>query len=272
MDTLVDFNLRGTIFRTLVSTAQNSGYLVDVINKYPIRPGKPYFIDRSARLFDEILNFLVDSNYKFERKYKHELDFYQIKYDESRLTGSNERFKFNLRGTIFETTKETIEKSEFLRALINGKFSPPDDNGAYFIDRSAKLFDKVLNFLSDPNYEFNMKNKHELDFYCVNYEENDLYNGNGILEQILDNSKILSTMMERYEKDLHNKDKILMKILENTETNNKVLKGVLENTENIENNQSRVNEMIRLLFKMLGLKNSKKMNRDCYDGDEYDGC
>ena len=85
------------------------------------------------------------------------------------------RVKFNLRGTVFETTTTTIQKSEFLCALVSGKFSPPDDDGSYFIDKSAKLFDRVLNYLSNVNYPYPEKYKSELDFYCINYDEEELH-------------------------------------------------------------------------------------------------
>jgi hypothetical protein len=80
--------------------------------------------------------------------------------------------KFNVGGQIFETTTSTIQRSHYLRTLINGQFSE-NINTTIFIDRSARLFEHVLCFLRNPEYDYPSKHRSELDFYGVEHNISD---------------------------------------------------------------------------------------------------
>ena len=57
-----------------------------------IEPDSTNFImnDRSKKVFKHILSYLQDKQYPFPRKYKYELDFYDIDYDEKNLYNCHE--------------------------------------------------------------------------------------------------------------------------------------------------------------------------------------
>jgi len=192
------FYVRGVVFPVSVEIIKKSKYLSELITDKSKEYAKVnnFRIDRSPKLFEHVLNYLTDDNYPFKRKYKSELDFYQIEYDESKLYPPNDkkevnnkasngkRFTFNLRGKKFTTTHDTIQKSEYLKALVSGKFSPPDEDGSYFIDRDSKLFREVLKFITMKDYLFEKKYKDELDFYAIEYSDNQLHDNNQILINI----------------------------------------------------------------------------------------
>jgi len=58
--------------------------------------------------------------------------------------------KLNVGGQLFETTKDTLMKSDYFKAFLsNWTFGE-----TIFIDRSARLFDHVLCLLRDPSYHY----------------------------------------------------------------------------------------------------------------------
>lgn len=64
----------------------------DILNKIPMlknfmldSPEGPYIIYRSPVLFEHVLSFAIDDTYKYPAEYYTELDFYDIKYDKSKL-------------------------------------------------------------------------------------------------------------------------------------------------------------------------------------------
>jgi hypothetical protein len=60
------------------------------------------------------------------------------------------RVKLNIGGIRFETTLDTVtrEKPTFLSSLVDGLFmQEPEEDGSYFIDRSPRYFDIVLDYL-----------------------------------------------------------------------------------------------------------------------------
>jgi len=122
------------------------------------------------------------------------------------------RFVFNVGGTKFMTTPTTIERSEYLKTLVSGKFSPPDEDGSYFIDRNPKLFEQVLEFLRNPGSQIKSKYKKELDFYCIDYTENDVYDHKETYRMKLsDNINSLNDkldMLIKLEKENNNNNKI----------------------------------------------------------------
>ena len=81
----------------------------------------------------------------------------------------NETIKFNVGGTLFETTFGTIKHSSFLNALCDIKWG--ENKEPIFIDRDSKHFKHVLAFLRDYRYPFPLKLYYELDFYGIKYNE-----------------------------------------------------------------------------------------------------
>lgn len=78
---------------------------------------------------------------------------------------SSDRIRLNVGGTIFETTRATIEPSEMLTAMIDRWQGDGDDDACPFIDRCPKKFTHVLNYLR--GYEISENYLHELDFYGI---------------------------------------------------------------------------------------------------------
>lgn len=83
--------------------------------------------------------------------------------------------KLNIGGTIFETTRDTLSRSQYFSSLFN-RWNRDDGETSlhetpYFIDRSAILFEHVLCLLRDPSYPFPPDNYSELDFYGIEYEK-----------------------------------------------------------------------------------------------------
>jgi hypothetical protein len=81
-------------------------------------------------------------------------------------------------GTIFKTTKQTLQGSSYFRSLFDRWDYKATDEKPYFIDRSGILFEHVLSFLRNPEYSFPLNDLlniyHELDFYGINYDKDAL--------------------------------------------------------------------------------------------------
>ena len=61
----------------------------------------------------------------------------------------------NVGGRLFATKIETLlkYKNSMLGEMFNGENTPDKDkDGCYFIDRSGKYFDHILNYLRDGSY------------------------------------------------------------------------------------------------------------------------
>lgn len=86
------------------------------------------------------------------------------------------RVKFNVGGTYFETTIETLKKSEVLSAhalrwngssLGSSSSSNDANNNIIFLDRNPKAFSHVLEYLRNPSYPIKEKYYSELDYFCI---------------------------------------------------------------------------------------------------------
>ncbi|CAL2033954.1 unnamed protein product [Caenorhabditis brenneri] len=67
------------------------------------------------------------------------------------MTSTTEIVKLNIGGTIFQTTKSTLTKYDgFFKTMLETDVPMiKDDYGAFFVDRSPKHFDTILNFMRD---------------------------------------------------------------------------------------------------------------------------
>ncbi len=104
------------------------------------------------------------------------------------MNGITERFEINVGGTIFVTTRDTLNKSEFLYALLNHS----EIDNILFIDRDPTGFKHVLRFLRDNRYNIPNKWRIELDFYCPNVESKEKTN-------FIDTSNYNSMIFKRIE-------------------------------------------------------------------------
>lgn len=75
----IRLNVGGQIFETTKETLLFSDYFKAFLTNWT--HDKEIFIDRSPKLFEHVLCLLRDPSYPYPKKYKGELDFYQIKYD-----------------------------------------------------------------------------------------------------------------------------------------------------------------------------------------------
>ncbi len=73
------------------------------------------------------------------------------------------RIKLNVGGKHFETTRETLELSNYFKTYINRWKNKSSDE--IFIDRDGKIFTHILCLLRNPNYSFPSKYLDELEFY-----------------------------------------------------------------------------------------------------------
>jgi len=76
----------------------------------------------------------------------------------------SDRIQLNVGGTHFETTRQTLEQIPYFNAIL-ARWNQEE----IFVDRSAYGFDHILNLIRNPTYEFPRQYKHELDFYCLEY-------------------------------------------------------------------------------------------------------
>ena len=85
--TIITLDVGGTIFKSTVDTLIKSGYFSALLNSdhWNFDTSKPYFIDRSAMLFEHVLSYLRNPNYPYPAEHIGELDFYGIHYDESQF-------------------------------------------------------------------------------------------------------------------------------------------------------------------------------------------
>lgn len=99
----------------------------------------------------------------------------------------SKRVKLNVGGRVFETTYDTLSGSGYFVAMLRweqngsdgdsgrknkGKDESKNDDPELFIDRSYIIFEHVLAFLRDPNYQYPEQYLGELDFYIINKPTN----------------------------------------------------------------------------------------------------
>ena len=75
-----------------------------------------------------------------------------------------DKITINAGGTLFQTTKKTLQKAEYFKDLFE---SCLDINDELFIDRSPVGFEHVLSYLRDQNYLFPTEYLYELRYYGI---------------------------------------------------------------------------------------------------------
>src|SRR5947208_3176974 len=75
-DAIVMIDVGGKIFKTTRATLQKSGHFRQHIAQ--LNATTPFFVNRSPKLFEHVLNLLRDSFYIYPEEYVSELDFYDL--------------------------------------------------------------------------------------------------------------------------------------------------------------------------------------------------
>merc|ERR1739844_237641 len=84
-----------------------------------------------------------------------------------------EYVKINVAGKLFYTSKSTITSQDTVLSVMFSERWNMGKEGCVFIDRDAKHFDKILNFLRDgkisrPKTSEDLEEiKREAEFYCI---------------------------------------------------------------------------------------------------------
>ncbi|KAH7705950.1 BTB/POZ domain-containing protein KCTD17 [Aphelenchoides avenae] len=114
--------------------------------------------------------------------------------------------KFNIGGTVFQTTRHTLrrESESFLCRLVDNSSmlsSAKDSSGAYLIDRNADLFPAILRYLR--NGTLNVDEHTDLDELL---EEAEFYNLNTLANMIRERDRSKSSVeviiVNRHTKDM----------------------------------------------------------------------
>lgn len=109
------------------------------------------------------------------------------------------RIVLNVGGRRFETTVGTlVNGSDYFKAMIE-RWNITN-NGEIFIDRSGKIFEHVLCLLRDPNYDYPIIYKNELEFYQINVN-----NTNDNTSELPNVEKIPTMCPERIQCDIQGK-------------------------------------------------------------------
>ncbi len=83
----IKLNVMGRLFEIPLSIIQKIPYFNAMLENCDINciPHETIFVARSSTVFDHVLSFVVDPLYPFPIEYAYELDFYDVKYDASKL-------------------------------------------------------------------------------------------------------------------------------------------------------------------------------------------
>ena len=120
--TTITINVCGKIFETDLITITKSVLFKNVIDDTGI-PDKPIFINRSPKLFEHVLAYIIDENYPFPMKYRSELDYFLIDYDPTLLYNPDtkiEQMKSDIKKLEEKINKEELHFFEYeLTTCIN---------------------------------------------------------------------------------------------------------------------------------------------------------
>ena len=158
---VVKLDVGGTIFRTSVRTLTGGDNMLSamLLGRTPIIKTKDgsVFIDRSAKHFGTILTFLRDKTVALPEskreltELKTEAEYYCMA-DLAEMCKDSGIVTLDVGGVSFKTSVETLTKGycHMLAAMFSGRLPVVEEkDGSVFIDRDAKHFGTILNFLRD---------------------------------------------------------------------------------------------------------------------------
>uniref|UniRef100_A0A1I7TCK9 BTB domain-containing protein n=1 Tax=Caenorhabditis tropicalis TaxID=1561998 RepID=A0A1I7TCK9_9PELO len=171
-------NIGGKIFQTTDETLMKSYsffqfyFLMSNVLPYPEEIDGAICIDRPPKHFELILNYMRDGDILLPhseveiREIMREAEQYWMKdlyelckkqLDNKTTTNNsiNEIVKLDIGGTVFKTTKATLTRFDgmFKTMLENDILVKTQDSDVIFIDRSAKHFDLILNYMRDGDVD-----------------------------------------------------------------------------------------------------------------------
>lgn len=77
---MIKINVCGRMFETTIETISSSGLFKNMIDELG-EPTEAIFINRSPKIFEHVLAFLIDPEYLFPSKYENELKYFLIDYN-----------------------------------------------------------------------------------------------------------------------------------------------------------------------------------------------
>ncbi|KAG5974847.1 hypothetical protein E4U55_007996 [Claviceps digitariae] len=81
---------------------------------------------------------------------------------------SDTRIKLLVGGRLFHTTKQTlVSESSYFASLLSGRWTPPLEDGAYFVDADPSLFEHILRYLRHSIFPlfYDQARGHDLGLY-----------------------------------------------------------------------------------------------------------
>ena len=108
MATTIIINVCGKIFKTDLETICKSNLFKNMIDDMGV-PTEEIFINRSPKLFEHVLAYIIDENYPFPFKYRSELDYFLIDYDPDELYNPDTEIKM-IKSSIKNLEKKIDDK------------------------------------------------------------------------------------------------------------------------------------------------------------------
>jgi len=85
MSEIIKLNVSGKKYQITLETFNKIPYLANGLDFCNDNISEPIFIQRSPLVFDHVLAYVIDDKHPFPIEYSYELDFYDIKYDITKL-------------------------------------------------------------------------------------------------------------------------------------------------------------------------------------------
>jgi hypothetical protein len=126
MSDIITINVEGQIFQTKKETIFNIPYFSKLFMDEPEKTKEILFIDRSAKGFSHILQWIRNNEYKIPQKYRLELDFFGIEYKKSNFVDTHIEIKNDIKE--IKTLIASLEKK------LDAKIQKPSNKSLEFDD------------------------------------------------------------------------------------------------------------------------------------------
>ena len=160
------------IFISRKSTLERLPYfkhLMDTFPDYGTRE-KPLFIDIDDECLYHVIEYLRCGDiYDFPDKYTKIWECLTEACEDD-IYDEDEIVTFNVGGELFKSLKRTLTKSLYFESFLTRW----NMKNVEFIDKSPVAFRHILSFLRNPDYPIPKEYIHELDFYLINQDEEEV--------------------------------------------------------------------------------------------------
>jgi hypothetical protein len=126
MSDIITINVEGQIFQTKKETIFKIPYFSKLFMDEPEKTKEILFIDRSAKGFSHILQWIRNNEYKIPQKYRLELDFFGIEYKKSNFVDTHIEIKNDIKE--IKTLIASLEKK------LDAKIQKPSNKSLEFDD------------------------------------------------------------------------------------------------------------------------------------------